>query len=68
MEHGKEHPFRDCFPPGTKLTQGGEEHAATLLQQNHAMERSVTAMHVADPHNAIVRGLAWSANAAPPDL
>ena len=54
---------------GTKFTHGGEERAITLLQQNHgAVCHRNTKCWVTHPHNAIVKGPAWSANATPPDM
>ena len=54
---------------GTKFTSGGEAHAMQLLQQGHgAVFHSNARCWVIHPHNAIVKGLAWSINATPPDL
>ena len=53
---------------GTKFTRGGEEHAMTLLQQSHrAVFHANARCWVIHPHNAIVKGLVWSANATPPE-
>ena len=54
---------------GTKFTSGGEAQAMHLLQQDHgAVCHSKARCWVIHPHNAIVKGLAWSINATPPDL
>ena len=53
---------------GTKFTSGGEEHAMHLLLQNHGAVCHANARSwVIHPDNAIVKGLAWSINATPPD-
>jgi len=54
---------------GTKFTSGGEAQAMHLLQQDHgAVCHSKARCWVIHPNNAIVKGLAWSINAIPPDL
>ena len=54
---------------GTKFTSGGEAQAMHLLQQDHgAVCHSKARCWVIHPNNAIVKGLAWSINATPPDL
>ena len=51
----------------TKFTTGGEEHAMRLLQQHHGAVHHANAKScVIHPHNAIVKGIAWSVNATPP--
>ena len=53
----------------TKYTSGGEEYAMTLLRDHHgAVFHQKGKCWVIHPDHAIVKGLAWSANATPPDL